>query len=133
VGVSFGADRIYDVMSELKLFPGSVTSQVKVLFVNFGDTEARFCLPLLDQLRKNGIVGELYPDSVKMKKQLGYADQRRIPYVILVGEDEMKSNLFTIKNMESGEQDKLSLEEIITKLDVEATEMDDSFLVDNNF
>ncbi|MFH0894138.1 MAG: histidine--tRNA ligase [Bacteroidota bacterium] len=133
VGVSFGADRIYDVMNELNVFPATVASQVKALFVNFGNAEACYCLPLLDSLRKSGISAELYPDSVKMKKQLGYADQRKIPYVILVGEDEMKSGILTIKNMTSGLQEKMTIEELKAKLEAEEFEIDDDVLIDTNF
>jgi histidyl-tRNA synthetase len=116
VGISFGADRIYDVMSELALFPKSVESGTQVLFVNFGEKEALYCLGLVQKLRASGINAELYPDNAKMKKQMAYADSRKIAFVVLTGEEEMLSGKLTFKDMLSGEQFKLNEEEIISRL-----------------
>ncbi len=104
VGVSFGADRIYDVMSELGLFPHDTGSTTQVFFVNFGEKEQNYCLDLLVKLRKAGINAELYPEPAKMKKQMTYANNKNIPFVVLIGENEMNAGSFTVKNMESGEQ-----------------------------
>ncbi len=116
VGVSFGADRIYDVMNELNLFPKEVETSSKVLFVNFGEKEALHSLKVLSELQKKGISAELFPDSVKMKKQMKYANQKNIPFVILIGEKEMETEKYTMKNMDTGEQSVLSLEEIIKEI-----------------
>lgn len=117
VGISFGADRIYDVMEELNLFPESVAASTKLLFVTFGEQEQGYCLPLLAQVRKAGINSEIYPDAnAKMKKQMSYADDKKIPFVIIVGSDEMQSGMLSLKNMSSGEQEKLSIENIIEKI-----------------
>lgn len=113
VGLSFGADRIYDVMLQLGLFNHlSTEDQVQLFFVNFGDKEAAYCLQLLKQLRQAGINAELYPDTAKMKKQMTYANAKNIPFVALVGESEMASGLISLKNMKTGEQQKVSLEEL---------------------
>ncbi|MEQ8624679.1 MAG: histidine--tRNA ligase [Vicingaceae bacterium] len=119
VGVSFGADRIFDVMEELNLFPGALSAATQVLFVNFGAKEAAYCLPILERLRDEGIAAELYPDSAKLKKQMKYADQKQIPAVIMVGEDEMKSGNLSLKNMISGEQQKLTVDELLKQLKAE--------------
>lgn len=116
VGISFGADRIYDVLLQLDRFPESVDDKTRLLFVNFGEKEVHFILPLLHQIRKAGIKAELYPDNVKMKKQMTYANQSDIPYVALVGEEEMKSGIVTLKNMLSGEQERLSPEDLVQLL-----------------
>ena len=117
VGISFGADRIYDVMEELKLFPESVSASTKVLFVTFGAAEQNYCLPLVAKVRKAGINAEIYPDATaKMKKQMGYADDKKIPFVVIVGGDEMQSGQLTFKNMQSGEQSKTGIDEIISNL-----------------
>ncbi|RLD26173.1 MAG: histidine--tRNA ligase [Bacteroidetes bacterium] len=116
VGISFGLDRIYLVMEELNLFPETESNNVDVLFVNFGKDEALYCLKAIKLLRNNGINAELYPDTSKMKKQMNYANKRNIPFVVLVGDEELKSNLFALKNMNSGEQLKVSLEELISRL-----------------
>lgn len=114
VGLSFGADRIYDVMLQLGLFD-KITNldQTQLFFVNFGEKEATYCLQLLQKLHKAGINAELYPDSAKMKKQMTYANAKNIPFVALIGESEMESGLISLKNMITGEQQKLSLEEVI--------------------
>jgi len=116
VGISFGIDRIYLVMEELGLFPNSIDVSTKVMFTNFGEDEAAFCLPLLKQLRTVGISSELYPTKAKMKKQMTYANNKGVRYVVLVGEDEMASGLLTIKNMESGEQSNWSIADLIKEL-----------------
>jgi histidyl-tRNA synthetase len=112
VGISFGADRIFDVMSELKLFPDETTSLTKVLLVNFGEKEQIYCLQLLNKLRQAGINSEMYPEPAKMKKQMTYANNKHIPYVLLIGENEMNAGTITVKNMETGEQ--LSYENLST-------------------
>ncbi len=104
VGISFGADRIYDVLTELGLFPASSTQSTFLLFVNFGPKEEAFCLPLLKTIRQAGINAEIFPEADKMKKQMKYADQKDIPYVALVGENEMLQGKVTIKNMKTGAQ-----------------------------
>jgi len=116
VGISFGIDRIYLVMEELDLFPMNIDVNTKVMFTNFGDKEAAFCLPLLKQLRAAEISSELYPKNEKMKKQMTYANNKGVRYVVLVGEDEMASGLLTIKNMESGEQSNWSIADLIKEL-----------------
>jgi len=116
VGISFGADRIYDVMKELSLFPVDIQSSVKALFVNFGKEEEKFCLKVLAKLRAAGIPSELYPEPAKMKKQMEYADRKNIPYVILFGKDEMESGSIKVKNMESGEQKFCTVDELIKLL-----------------
>jgi len=116
VGVSFGADRIYDVLAELNLFPEEVMSSTDVMLVNFGEKEATYSLSILQQLQKSGVKSELYPDSAKMKKQMKYADQKGIKYVLLIGEEEMKSGIYSLKDMKTGEQIKGNLEEVIAIL-----------------
>ncbi|NNC49865.1 MAG: histidine--tRNA ligase [Flaviramulus sp.] len=116
VGISFGLDRIYLVLEELGLFPETVNKNVKVLFINFGDKESLFSLKAIKQLRAQGINAELYPDSAKMKKQMNYANKRNIPFVVLVGDEELKSNNYTLKDMTSGEQFKVTQIELINRL-----------------
>lgn len=117
VGISFGADRIYDVLNELNLFPESVAASTKLLFVTFGEAEQNYCLPLLAQARKAGINSEIYPDAgAKMKKQMGYADDKKIPFVVIVGSDEMLNGMLSLKNMTTGEQQKITLDSIIEEL-----------------
>ena len=115
VGISFGLDRIYLVLEELNLFPETVSKNIDLLFINFGETEALFCLKAIKQLRLNSINAELYPDAAKMKKQMNHANKRNIPFVVLVGEEELESESYTLKNMTTGEQFKLSLKELILK------------------
>ena len=112
VGVSFGADRIYDVLTQLDAFPEEITTSTQVLFVNFGQQEQAFCFPVVQQLRDKGIRAEIYPHAAKMKKQMSYANNKNIPYVVLVGQNEMAEGFFTLKNMTTGEQSKASLDEI---------------------
>ncbi|MCD0487074.1 histidine--tRNA ligase [Pedobacter sp. MC2016-14] len=116
VGISFGADRIYDVLEELNLFPESTASGTKVLISNFDATAELYALPLLQQLREVGVAAELYPSSAKLKKQMSYADDKAIPYVVLIGGDEMESGLLTLKNMQSGDQQKLTAGSIVNLL-----------------
>jgi len=105
VGVSFGADRIYDVMFQLNLFPESLMASTKVMFTNFGRYEATYCLNAIRGLREKGISAELYPDSAKLKKQFDYANKRNIKYVVIAGESELQNRQFSVKNMTSGEQE----------------------------
>jgi len=113
VGISFGADRIYDVLQQLGLFPDSFTRSTDLLFVNFGEQEVEWLLPAVKQLRETGISCELYPEAAKMKKQMTYADNNHIPFVALVGEKEMQEGTIGLKNMETGEQKSCSLQELI--------------------
>lgn len=112
VGVSFGADRIYDVMQHLNLFPESLLASSQVMFANFGDKEAAFCLPIMQRLRSAGISAELYPDAAKMKKQFDYANKKNIQYVVIVGEAEMQNGEVSIKNMTTGNQETVKVNEI---------------------
>jgi len=116
VGISFGADRIYDVLNQLELYPADAVQDVRLLFINFGPAEAARCLELARQTRAAGIPTEVYPDAAKMKKQMSYANTRRIPFVALVGEDELREGLVTLKNMETGEQQKLTPEQLVGQL-----------------
>ena len=116
VGISFGADRIYDVLEELNLFPKSAAQGTKVLISNFDEQAEQYALPILQQLRAANIAAELYPAAAKLKKQMSYADAKNIPFVILIGSDEMQSGLLTLKNMESGEQQLITIANLITKL-----------------
>ena len=116
VGISFGADRIYDVLNQLDLYPETVTTQTQLLFINFGEKEAAYCLPILAKARQAGIRCEIYPDQVKMKKQMQYANTKQIPFVALVGENEMNEGKVTLKNMETGEQQMLTPEELLQSL-----------------
>jgi histidyl-tRNA synthetase len=118
VGISFGADRIYDVMNQLRLFPDDVTSSTQALIVNFGEKEQKHCLDIIRYLRENKIRVEYYPDDVKLKKQMSYANNKNIPWVILIGEDEIKSNKLTCKNMSTGEQTILSKESLLKTLNM---------------
>ena len=112
VGISFGADRIYDVMLGLNLFPEELACSTKVLFTNFGDAEQTASMRLIGQLRDKGIAAEIYPDQGKMKKQMEYANRRAIPYVVIIGSDELAAGEATIKDMRSGEQRKVSFAEL---------------------
>ncbi len=116
IGISFGLDRIYLVLEELDVLPSLEADFTQVLFVNFGDKEADYCLNVLFKLRKAGINSELYPDSTKIKKQMNYANKKSIPYVVLVGEDEMNSGLLTVKNMKDGKQSNFNLDDFIKLL-----------------
>jgi len=116
VGVSFGADRIYDVLQELNLFPVSAAEGTRILISNFDAEAESYALPLVQRLRENGISAELYPSAAKLKKQLSYADAKSIPYVILIGSDEMNNAELTLKDMVSGDQQKLTIDAIINLL-----------------
>lgn len=116
VGISFGADRIYDVMNELKLFPDEVMNSTKILFVNFGENEAVAALQYVNKIRQEGIAAEMYPDAGKLKKQFSYADSRHIPFVAIIGETEMQQGLIKLKNMSSGTEENISIEELISVL-----------------
>jgi histidyl-tRNA synthetase len=118
VGISFGADRIYDVMEELNLFPQAGMNSIKAMIANFGSNGMDFCLRLLHQIRQHGINGIYYPDEVKMKKQFEYANALSIPYVIVIGEDEIKQEKVSVKEMKTGEQQMLSIPQLISKLKV---------------
>ena len=113
VGVSFGADRIYDVLHQLDLFPKEVITGTRVLFVNFGTAEEKYILTVLPEFRKAGIEAEIYPDQAKLKKQMNYANVKGVPFVALVGENEISKNVLTIKDMGTGEQKELTTEESI--------------------
>ncbi|NND12075.1 MAG: histidine--tRNA ligase [Flavobacteriaceae bacterium] len=112
VGISFGLDRIYLVLEELGLFPETAMKNTELLFINFGEKEVLFCLEAIKELRSSGIVAELYPDAAKMKKQMNYANKRNIPFVVLVGEEELAKSVYTLKNMSTGEQDQLTREQL---------------------
>lgn len=116
VGISFGADRIYDVLEQSDLFPANLGTQTTVLLTNFDETGQQVAFTLLQQLRKAGISAEMYPDTTKLKKQMTYANANRIPYVVLIGEEEVQSGLLTLKEMESGKQEKMKDLELIAKL-----------------
>ncbi len=116
VGISFGLDRIYLVLEALNLFPETVDKNVDILFINFGDKEALFSLKAIKTLRAHGVNAELYPDASKMKKQMNHANKRHIPFVVLVGEEEVNSNSYTLKNMSTSEQLNLSMDALISKI-----------------
>ncbi len=116
VGISFGVDRIYDVLNALDLYPKGSLQTSKVLFINFGDKETAYCMPILAQLRKAGIKAELFPDAAKMKKQMSYANAKEIPYVALAGDNEMAKGKITLKNMLTGKQILVDTSKLIEKL-----------------
>ena len=113
VGISFGADRIFDVLNQLNLYPKDAVNGTTLLFINFGQAETTFSLQLLAKVRAAGIRAEVFPDAAKMKKQMSYANAKKIPFVALVGETEMQEGKLTLKNMETGDQSLLSVEEAI--------------------
>ena len=116
VGISFGADRIYDVLNQLDLYPKEAVNATQLLFVNFGEKEAAYCLPVLSAARDAGIRAEIYPDSTKMKKQMSYANDKNIPFVAIVGENEMNEGKLTLKNMTTGEQSLVTPEELLVAI-----------------
>ncbi len=116
VGISFGADRIYDVLNTLDLYPKDAVNATQLLFINFGDKETAYCMPAVSKARGAGIRTEMYPDSAKMKKQMSYANAKHIPFVALAGENEMNEGKFTLKNMETGQQKLVSAEELIAEV-----------------
>ena len=113
VGISFGADRIYDVLNALDLYPKEAVNSTQVLFINFGEKETAYCLPIVSAARAAGIRTEIFPDKAKMKKQMSYANAKQIPFVVLAGENEMAAGKVTLKNMESGEQTLVTAEELV--------------------
>lgn len=116
VGISFGADRIYDVLNQLDLYPEEISAAVKVLFINFGEKESARARRVISELRRAGISAQLYPDSAKMKKQMAYANAEGVAYVALIGADELATDMVTLKNMASGEQQSLTVAELIESL-----------------
>ena len=116
VGISFGADRIYDVLNQLDLYPENAIQGAQVLFINFGQAEAAYCLKAATRLRRAGVRTEIYPDCAKMKKQMSYANTTGVPYVALVGENEMNSDVITLKDMATGQQTQVTVDELIAKL-----------------
>ncbi len=116
VGISFGVDRIFDVLNQLDAYPREAVSTTQLLFVNFGEREADYCLKAISAVRRAGIRAELYPDAAKMKKQMSYANAKQIPFVALVGESEMAEGRITLKNMETGDQQSVTVEELIESL-----------------
>ncbi|ABG59925.1 histidine--tRNA ligase [Cytophaga hutchinsonii] len=116
VGISFGIDRIYDVMNELNLFPSQESNSTRLLICAFDENTFMHALPMVTKLRAQGINTELYPDPVKIKKQLSYADDKKIPFALLIGEDEMNQGLYSLKNLISGEQFKVTFDEVVHKL-----------------
>lgn len=116
VGISFGLDRIYLVLEELGLFPPAVSQNTRIIFINFGETEALYALKAIKQLRKAGIAAEIYPDAAKMKKQMNYANKRQVPFIALAGTEEIAGSMFTLKDMISGDQQKLDINGLINKI-----------------
>ena len=116
VGISFGVDRIYDVLNALDLYPKDSLQTTQVLFINFGEKETAYCLPIVAKVRQAGIRAEIFPDSTKMKKQMSYANAKKIPFVVLAGDNEIAEGKVTLKNMETGEQTLVSADELIAKL-----------------
>ena len=116
VGISFGADRIFDVLNQLELYPKEAVNGTQLLFINFGEQEAAFSMQALTKVRAAGIRAEIFPDSSKMKKQMSYANSKGVPFVALVGENEMAQGKVTLKNMETGEQQLVTPEELIEKI-----------------
>ena len=118
VGISFGADRIFDVLNQLDLYPKEAVGGTQVLFVNFGEAETDYCLPVLAQVRQAGISAEMFPDAVKMKKQMSYANAKNIPFVVMAGETEMKEGVMALKNMVTGEQRMVKIDELVENLSI---------------
>ena len=116
VGISFGADRIYDVLNALELYPKDAVNTTQLLFINFGDTETAYCLPYVAKAREAGIRTEMFPDSSKMKKQMSYANAKGIPFVAMAGENEMNEGKLMLKNMETGEQQLVTIDELVLKI-----------------
>jgi histidyl-tRNA synthetase len=116
VGISFGVDRIYDVMNELNVFPKNQIVSTQILITNFDAEAQRYSLPILSQLRKSGIKAEIYPDAAKIKKQFEYADRKKIPFVLIIGSDEIQTGVLSLKNMQTGEQFRLTLDELLAKI-----------------
>ena len=119
VGISFGADRIYDVLNQLDLYPQDSVNATRLLFINFGQQESAYCLPIINKVRASGICAEIYPDAAKMKKQMSYANAKQIAYVALAGETEISQQKITLKNMATGEQQLLTVDELISRIKAE--------------
>jgi histidyl-tRNA synthetase len=113
VGISFGADRIFDVLNTLDLYPEDAVTSTKLLFINFGQTETAYCLPIVSKARGAGIQTEMYPDAAKMKKQMNYANAKHIPFVAITGENEIAEGKVMLKNMVTGEQQMVTPDELI--------------------
>ena len=118
VGISFGVDRIFDVINALDIYPKDAVVGTKLLFINFGYREMTYCLPIIQQIRNYGISAELYPDAVKMKKQMSYANVNHIPFVAMAGDNEIAESKITLKDMRTGEQTLLTVEELVEKIKV---------------
>lgn len=116
VGISFGADRIYDVLNTLELYPKEMLSSTQVLFINFGEKETAYCLPFIAEIRKSGIRAEIFPDKAKMKRQMNYANAKNIPYVVFAGEDEIEKGKLMLKDMQSGEQKLVTAKELVASV-----------------
>lgn len=116
VGISFGADRIYDVLNTLELYPKEMLSSTQILFINFGEKETAYCLPFIAEIRKSGIRAEIFPDKAKMKRQMTYANAKNIPYVVFAGEDEIEKGKLMLKDMQSGEQKLVTAKELIASV-----------------
>ena len=116
VGISFGADRIYDVLNTLELYPKEMLSSTQVLFINFGEKETAYCLPFIAEIRKSGIRAEIFSDKAKMKRQMNYANAKNIPYVVFAGEDEIEKGKLMLKDMQSGEQKLVTAKELIASV-----------------
>ena len=116
VGISFGADRIYDVLNTLELYPKEMLSSTQVLFINFGEKETAYCLPFIAEIRKSEIRAEIFPDKAKMKRQMNYANAKNIPYVVFAGEDEIEKGKLMLKDMQSGEQKLVTAKELIASV-----------------
>ena len=123
VGISFGADRIYDVLNQLNLYPETSEEQTRILFVSFGEKELAYCLPWANSLRNQGINVEIYPEPAKMKKQMTYADNKNIPFVAFVGETEMNENKVMLKNMKTGEQKLVGIDELLQAISNEESKL----------
>lgn len=116
VGISFGADRIFDVLNALDLYPKEAVGGTQLLFINFGDKETAYCMPIAAAVRKAGIRAEIYPDGAKMKKQMAYANAKSVPYVALAGENEIAEGKITLKNMTTGEQRMVTPDELVAAI-----------------
>ena len=116
VGISFGADRIYDVLTELNGFSADLTQTARVLFINFGPAEQRACVKAATALRRKGIAAMVYPEAAKMKKQMEYANRKQIPFVAFIGENELQDGTVTLKNMADGQQETMTVDEMTSKL-----------------
>jgi histidyl-tRNA synthetase len=116
VGISFGVDRIFDVLNQLDAYPKENITGTQLLFINFGEKETAYCMPVVAKAREAGIRTEMFPDAVKMKKQMSYANAKQIPFVALAGENEMAEGKFTLKNMETGEQTLVTVNELVAQI-----------------